>query len=149
MGPRNSRSSKCSLDLLGKFEKEKKSQSNKIKISSPFRTFPTPSWRYIMLWHTTQTIAMLDLSTSTSHMNWKLWLHQIYSVATRTILVFGIRIIWPLLFLHFNWASPHVTEALWMPPVWSWARKISAVDYDLTYLKAPMLPQLLASLPLG
>jgi hypothetical protein len=33
------------------------------------------------------------------------------------------------------------------PPVWSHARKILAVDFDLRDLKAPMLPQLLTSLP--
>ena len=45
--------------------------------------------------------------------------------------------------------SPLVTELMGTPPMWSQVRKISAVDCDLTYLKAPMLPQLVASLPLG
>ena len=42
-----------------------------------------------------------------------------------------------------------VTKALWTPFVWSETMKISVVDCDLTYLKVLMLPQLLASLPLG
>ena len=43
-----------------------------------------------------------------------------------------------------------VNEALWTPPFWLCARKISAVDCNVTNLKAPlMLPQPLASLPLG
>ena len=40
-----------------------------------------------------------------------------------------------------------INEALWMPLVWSWARKILTVDCHLTYLKA--LTQHMASLPLG
>ena len=32
-----------------------------------------------------------------------------------------------------------------MPSVWSGARKISTVNYNLTYLKVPILSQLLAS----
>lgn len=40
----------------------------------------------------------------------------------------------------------HITNALWMPPMWLGARKISAVDYDLMDLKALMLPQLLVVL---
>ena len=35
------------------------------------------------------------------------------------------------------------------PPINSRVRKISTVHYDLSNLKAPMLLQLLASLPLG
>ena len=42
------------------------------------------------------------------------------------------------------WLQTRITEA-----IWSWARKISADDCNLTDLKAPMLPQFLASLPLG
>ena len=41
---------------------------------------------------------------------------------------------------------PYVIEAWWTFPLWSQARKISAVDCDSRDLKAPMLPQLQVSL---
>ena len=41
-----------------------------------------------------------------------------------------------------------VIQALWTPPVCSKARNIMAIHCDITDLKVPMLPQLMASLPL-
>lgn len=45
--------------------------------------------------------------------------------------------------------SCRITKALWTPPLRWRTRKISAVDCDVRDLKAPMMPQPLASLPLG
>ena len=47
-----------------------------------------------------------------------------------------------------SYGALHNIEAMSTLPVWSGARKILAVDCDLTDLKAHMLPQLLAFFPL-
>jgi hypothetical protein len=46
-----------------------------------------------------------------------------------------------------SYGALHIIEAMSSPPVWLAARKILAVDCDLTDLKAHMLPQLLVFFP--